>query len=75
MLLIGMGTSLEAGDFEDSRKFCDAGDVYACGALGHMYQKGKGVRQSYSKGKELYGKACDVGDAIGCENYARLNKK
>jgi len=40
-----------------------------------MYAKGKGVRQSYSKAKKLYKKACDGGEAFGCENYATLNKR
>jgi len=46
-----------------------------CSNLGLMYQNGRGVRQNYSKAKELFGKACDSGDAEGCKNYARLNKK
>ncbi len=39
-----------------------------------MYHKGQGVRQSDSKAKELYDKACDGGFDDGCENYAILNK-
>ena len=36
---------------------------------------GAGVKQNYSKAKELYGKACDGGNALGCKNYARSNKR
>jgi TPR repeat protein len=39
-----------------------------------MYKTGQGVRQSNSKAKELYGKACDNGSAKGCSNYAAMNK-
>jgi len=54
---------------------CDGGDALECYVLGKMYEEGKGVKKSYSKAKEFYGKACDVGDAFGCEAYARLNKR
>ena len=40
-----------------------------------MYANGLGVRQNTSKAKELYGKACDEGDNLGCRYYAILNKR
>ncbi|HDX6330197.1 TPA: Sel1 repeat protein [Campylobacter fetus subsp. venerealis] len=40
-----------------------------------MYENGKGVKQNRSKAKELYGKTCDIGAQLGCENYADLNSK
>jgi TPR repeat protein len=39
-----------------------------------MYTYGQGVKQDDFKAKELFGKACDGGDAIGCKSYAILNK-
>jgi len=66
MLLIGMGTSLEAGAFEDYTKSCDGGDAQGCGALGIMYHEGEGVKQDDFKAVKYYTKACDGGDAWGC---------
>ncbi|MDY0207410.1 MAG: tetratricopeptide repeat protein [Pseudomonas sp.] len=43
--------------------------------LGTMYEHGRGVRQSKATAKELYGKACDNGDQIGCNNYKALNSQ
>jgi TPR repeat protein len=53
-----------------------AGTGYAkgCVGLGLMYVNEQGVKQDYFKAKELFGKACDGGYAIGCKNYAILNK-
>ncbi len=45
----------------------------ACYNLGVFYLKGKGVRQNYFEAKEYYGKACDLGLQIGCDDYKRLN--
>ena len=42
--------------------------------LGTFYETGDGVRQNNITAKELYGKACDMGLQIGCDNYARLNQ-
>jgi hypothetical protein len=30
--------------------------------------------QNYTKAKEFFGKACDLGSQDGCDNYAKLNK-
>ena len=40
-----------------------------------MYDNGYGVKQDYKKAKEWYGKACDAGVQIGCDNYKLLNQK
>ena len=50
------------------------GYALGCNNLGVLYAKGQGVRQSYTKAKELFGKACDMGYEKGCKNYAILNK-
>jgi len=57
------------------QKAADQGDVSAQTKLGVMYANGLGVRQNTSKAKELYGKACDEGDNLGCRYYAILNKR
>lgn len=43
--------------------------------IGSMYDNGEGVRQDKVKAKEWYGKACDNGIQIGCDNYRKLNEK
>ena len=42
--------------------------------LGFSYEAGDGVRQNNITAKEFYGKACDMGLQIGCDDYARLNQ-
>ena len=55
-------------------KSCDSGDdrsAYGCFFAGNLYEK----NQNYLQAKKFYGKACDKEMAMGCEHYARLNKK
>jgi TPR repeat protein len=42
--------------------------------LGIMYYEGKGVRQNRLKAKEWFGKACDNGCQIGCDEYRKMNE-
>ena len=46
----------------------------SCGLLGAMYADGKGVKTNLSKAKELFGKACDFGEQLGCDGYKKLNE-
>ncbi|RAX55227.1 hypothetical protein CCY99_00575 [Helicobacter sp. 16-1353] len=55
------------------KKACDKQHGKSCFYLGAMYYKGKGVRQDYSKAKEYFGKACDLGSQDGCDEYRDLN--
>ncbi|HAR80453.1 MAG TPA: Sel1 repeat protein [Succinivibrionaceae bacterium] len=48
---------------------------FGCKNLADLYYNGWGTRQNYSTAKEYYGKACDLGNQEGCDNYARLNKQ
>ena len=43
--------------------------------LGFSYKYGQGVRQNFSTAKEYYGKACDLGLQLGCDDYRKLNEK
>ncbi len=45
------------------------GEAGACNNLGVFYTYGKGVRQDKAKARELFGKACDMGNQKGCDNY------
>jgi len=40
-----------------------------------MYENGDGVKQSDTDALNYYGKACDLKDEDGCENYARMKKR
>ncbi|EET79321.1 Sel1 repeat protein [Campylobacter showae RM3277] len=46
-----------------------------CASLGVLYEYGQGVRQNFPTAKEYYGKACDLGLQLGCDNYRELNEK
>jgi len=50
-----------AGDFNDFKKSCDAGDAVGCSNVGLMYDRGQGVKQDYTKAMQFYKKACDMG--------------
>ena len=58
--------------FEDLAK---KGDAKAQYNLGIMYDNGEGVRQDKKRAKEYFGKACDGGLQIGCDNYKILNQQ
>lgn len=48
----------------------------ACWALGNFYEEGRnGFKQNKSVAKEYYGKACDMGNKGGCDNYRKLNEQ
>nr|WP_314734839.1 Sel1 repeat protein [uncultured Campylobacter sp.] len=36
---------------------------------------GQGIGQNFSTAKEYYGKACDLGLQLGCDDYRKLNEK
>lgn len=39
-----------------------------------LHYNGQGVRQNKSTAKEWLGKACDLGDQRGCDEYRQLNQ-
>jgi len=48
--------------------------AFACNNLGIMYLNGLGTRQNLDKAKDYFGKACDLGIQIGCDNYKNVGK-
>lgn len=46
-----------------------------CNNLGVLYANGQGVRQDKGAAKEYFGKACDLGNQGGCNNYKILNEQ
>jgi TPR repeat protein len=61
--------------FKEFKAAAEQGDADAQNSLVVMYENGDGVRQSNSKAKEWFGKACDNQSQKGCEAYAKLNAK
>ena len=75
LIIVLTAINVNANTLVENRIACDGGDTTECNNLGILYAKGQGVRQSYAKAKEYYGKACDDGNDDGCQNYAVLNKR
>ncbi|QQF85977.1 sel1 repeat family protein [Histophilus somni] len=53
----------------------EQGDANAQHNLGVMYENGQSVQRNVSKAKQYYRLACDNGLNIGCQTYAKLDKK
>lgn len=49
------------------------GDARACSLAGQLLERGVGVRQDLHAAMERYGRACDLRDQDGCDDFARLN--
>ena len=61
--------------FELFKKACDLKYGVSCAILGGLYYEGQGVRQDKSIAKEYYGKACDLGNQVGCDYHKELHEK
>jgi len=53
---------------------CESGDADSCSYLGDLYKNGWHIKQDRSLAKEFYGKACDLAEQIGCDEYKQLNE-
>ncbi len=64
--------SYDKQDFSKARKYfekaCELNNGGGCGALGHLYDDGKGVEKNSKKAAQFYSKACDLKDGDGCFN-------
>ncbi len=59
--------------FLNLKLLCDKyKDSVSCGAVGGLYENGKGVRINFKQAKKYYGLACDGGYQLGCDGYKRL---
>lgn len=47
----------------------------SCHNLGIMYSFGQGVKQNRSIAKQYAGKACDLGEEMGCYDYKRYSEE
>lgn len=66
------------GDFFNANKYFEIlcnklNESESCLALGISYVLGQGVRQNLSIAKQYFGKACDLGNQMGCDNYRQYN--
>lgn len=50
---------------------CNKGDLRACVDLAVEYFNS----QHYAKAKDIWIKACDLGDQKGCDEYRKLNEQ
>ncbi|GAA9327389.1 hypothetical protein BTM402_02150 [Helicobacter pylori] len=62
--------SYDKQDFSKAKEYfekaCDLNDGGGCGALGDLYDDGKGVEKNLTKAAQFYSKACDLKDGWGC---------
>ena len=57
---------------EDVNKGCNGKIAISCIDAGRLYENGMGTRLDLTKAADFYGKACDMKEQTGCENYKRL---
>jgi TPR repeat protein len=51
---------------------CGLGEVTACQALGHLFEKGDGVGQSAARARHYYEMSCNSGLASACADLKGL---
>ncbi len=68
--------SYDKQDFSKARKYferaCDLNISGGCGALGDLYDDGKGVEKDLIKAAYFYSKACKLGYQLACEMLKEL---
>ncbi|RYZ42298.1 MAG: sel1 repeat family protein [Myxococcaceae bacterium] len=51
---------------------CDEGVATACVLLGGVYEEGTSVREDKARAADLYRRACDAGEPLGCTSLREL---
>ncbi|MGL2376128.1 tetratricopeptide repeat protein [Helicobacter pylori] len=68
--------SNKAKDFIQAKKYfekaCNLNYGGGCGALGDLYDDGKGVEKNLIKAAQLYTKACELKEGVGCKRLWSL---
>ncbi|TPH63792.1 sel1 repeat family protein [Helicobacter pylori] len=68
--------SSEAKDYIQAKKYfekaCGLNNGGGCGALGDLYDDGKGVEKNLIKAAYFYSKACELKESFGCGALAVL---
>ena len=67
------GCNPEAGVARDLAAQCDSGDAAACNDLGWRVRQGDHVLADWRHAAELFERACDAGEGMGCVRLARLH--
>ncbi|MGN8497945.1 tetratricopeptide repeat protein, partial [Helicobacter pylori] len=75
--LVDLGMlSYNKQDFSKARKYferaCGLNNGGGCGALGDLYDDGKGVEKNLIKATQLYTKACELKEGVGCKRLWSL---
>ncbi len=69
LVLLGI-KSYEKQDFSKAKgyfeKACDLNNGGGCGALGDLYDDGKGVEKNLTRAAQFYSKACELKEGDGC---------
>jgi len=55
-------------------KACNDGYSPSCIYLGRLYRDGKKAPQDFSKAKEVFAKACELNNRLGCKEERILNE-
>ncbi|MFT2605366.1 tetratricopeptide repeat protein [Helicobacter pylori] len=75
LVLLGI-KSYEKQDFSKAKgyfeKACDLNNGGGCGALGDLYDDGKGVEKDLIKAAYLYSRACELKEGDGCGTLGGL---
>ncbi|MGL2562030.1 tetratricopeptide repeat protein [Helicobacter pylori] len=68
--------SNKAKDFTQAKKYFEKAyglnNGSGCGALGDLYDDGKGVEKNLIKAAQLYTKACELKEGVGCKRLWSL---
>jgi len=64
-----------AAELERNRQACDAGAMRDCSNLGTMYRNGRGVAQNDTLAVQLFRRACDGGNRLGCALVPRMSPR
>lgn len=77
-IMIKQIAAIDSKDFEKVYKQydeeCKAGYMTQCYRLAILYSTGRGVKQSYSKARQIYQGACEMGDNASCIEYMMLTE-
>ncbi|GHR55285.1 hypothetical protein VN0511_01160 [Helicobacter pylori] len=75
LVLLGM-LSYDKQDFSKAKEYfekaCELNSGGGCGALGDLYDDGKGVEKNSKKASQFYSKACKLGYKKACEMLKEL---
>ncbi|GAA7921487.1 hypothetical protein HpMS258_01180 [Helicobacter pylori] len=71
LVLLGM-LSYDKQDFSKAKEYfekaCELNNGGGCGALGDLYDDGKGVEKNSKKASQYFSKACELNNGWGCNN-------